>query len=249
MQIQALGIGRERHWVVAALIAVGAMGSASSALAQNDAALRNVVQLSASGSVEVEQDWLQISLTAIQEGRDAAAVQKQLQQVVDAALRGLKAQEQGQAMQVRSGSFGVYPRQAVDGKIKAWQGRAEILVEGKDFARISQATAQVPNMTVSAMGFGLSQEGRQAVQEQAQNQAIERFKHRASGLAKQFGFASYTLREVSVSSQDDYHMPRMQRANGMLAMASAKASMDEALPVEAGKEQVTVNVSGSVQLQ
>lgn len=249
MQIQALGFQKARRWAGVMLVAVGAVASAGQTLAQGTEVLRNVVQLSASGSVEVEQDWLQMSLATTQEGRDAAVVQKQLQQIVDLALRSLKGQEQGQAMQVRSGSFGVYPRQSADGKIKAWQGRAEIVIEGKDFARISQAAAQVPNMTVSAMGFGLSKEGRQAVQEQAQSQAIERFKRRASGLAKQFGFASYTLREVNVNSQDGFYAPRMQRANGMLAMASAKGDVDDALAVEAGTEQVTVEVSGSVQLQ
>lgn len=249
MQLQAFEARSVRRLAGAVLVAIGTLGAATSALAQSTEVLRNVVQLSATGSVEVEQDWLQMTLSVTQDGRDAAAVQKQLQQVVDVALRGLKAQEQGQAMQVRSGSFGVYPRHANDGKIKAWQGRAEVILEGKDFARISQAAAQVPNMTVAGMGFGLSKEGRQKVQEQAQSQAIENFKQRAGGLAKQFGFTGYTLREVSVNSQDSYPAPRMQRANNMLVAASAKMEAEDALPVEAGKEQVTVNVSGSVQLQ
>ena len=231
------------------LVALAAIGPVSSSLAQSPEVLRNVVQLSATGSVEVEQDWLQLTLATTREGRDAEEVQRQLKQVVDAALHSLKAQQQGLNLQVRSGSFGVYPRQGADGKIKAWQGRAEIVVEGKDFARISQAATQVPTMTVSALGFGLSKAGRQAVQAQAQAQAVESFKQRASGLAKQFGFETYTLREVSVNSQDGYHSPRLQRVNNMLAMATAKEQVEEALAVEPGKEEVSVTVVGSVQLQ
>jgi len=221
---------------------------AGAAQAQQPEVLRNVVQLSASGQVQVDQDWLQMQLLAVQDGADAAAVQKQLQQAVDNAMRILKPQAQGQDMQVRSGSFGVYPRHDNNGKIKGWQGRAEVVLEGKDFARISQAAAKVQGMTVSSMGFGLSKEGQQKVQEQAQAQAIENFKSRASLLAKQFGFSGYSLREVSVNSQDGGYAPRMMRASVAMPQ-SAKMDAAEAVPVEAGKTQVTVDVSGSVQLQ
>ena len=230
------------------LLTAGTLGAGSIAQAQAPEVLRNVVQLAAAGQVEVNQDWLQMNLSATREGSDAAAVQKQLQQVVEAAMRTLKPQAQGQDMQVRSGSFGVYPRHGNDGKIKGWQGTAEVVIEGKDFARITQAAAQAGSMSIASMGFGLSKEGRAKVYEQAQSQAIDNFKQRASQLAKQFGFNGYTLREVSVSSQDGYYAPRMQRANGMVA-ASAKMEMADPVPVEAGKEQVMVNVSGSVQLQ
>lgn len=216
--------------------------------AQPPEPLRNVVQLSASGQVEVEQDWLQMNLSTTQEGSDAGTVQKQLQQKVDAAMRVLKPQVQGQDMQVRSGSFGVYPRHDGNGKIKGWQGRADLVIEGKDFTRISQAAARVEGMTVSNMGFGLSKEGRQKVQDQAQTLAIDNFKNRASTLAKQFGFNGYSLREVSVSSQDGNYAPRMMRANAQMP-AMAKMDAAESVPVEAGKTQVTVDVSGSVQLQ
>lgn len=249
MRFQYSGTGLARQSLGGVLLAVGLMGGLlQMAHAQTMEAPRNVVQLGASGMVEVNQDWLQLNLSTSREGSDATAVQKQLQQVVDAAMRGLKPQAQGQEMQVRSGSFGVYPRHSNDGKIKGWQGRAEIVLEGKDFARISQAAAQVKDMAIAGMGFGLSREGREKVLEQAQSQAIENFKQRADSLAKQFGFGSYTLREVSVNSQDSHYAPRMQRANVGRA-ASAKMEMADPLPVEAGKEQVTVNVSGSVQLQ
>ena len=205
-----------------------AAGAGTAAHAQQAEPLRNVVQLSASGSVEVDQDWLQMQLSAVREGSSAAVVQQQLKQV-------------------HSGSFGVYPRQDDQGKIKGWQGRAEVVLEGRDFARISQAAAQVQDMAVSSMGFGLSREGRQKVLEQAQADAIGQFKQRASFLAKQFGFSGYTLREVNVNTQDGFYAPRMQRAGLVMAVAE-KADMASPVPVEAGKEQVTVQVSGSIQL-
>lgn len=229
-------------------LCVGGVLGSGLALAQVQEPLRNVVQLSATGSVEVDQDWLQMRLAAARDGNDAASVQKQLQQAVDAAMRSLRPQVQGQNLQVSSGSFGVYPRQGNDGKIKGWQGRAEVVLEGKDFARITQAAAQIEGMTVAGMDFGLSKEGRARVQEQAQAQAIDSFKARATQLARQFGFGGYSLREVSVNSQDSYPAPRMVRMNAV-PMAAAKAEAADGMAVEAGKAQVVVNVTGSVQLQ
>ena len=49
-------------------------------------AMQNVAQLSASGSVEVQQDLLSIAMNTTASGADANAVQTQLKQALDAAL-------------------------------------------------------------------------------------------------------------------------------------------------------------------
>lgn len=219
------------------------------AAAQEAAVPRNVVQLSAQGSVEVPQDLLQMTLTATQEGSDAGAVQQQLQRLLDAGLATAKSQArqaQDGGMEVRSGSFGVYPRSDKNGKITGWQGRAELQLQGKDFARISQVAARIEGMPVSRLAFGLSKEARAKVEGEAQAQAIADFKARAQSLAGSFGFAGYTLREISVNSNQQELMP-MARAGAMMAMA--KSADAAPVPVEAGKAQVVVHVSGSVQLQ
>ena len=59
----------------------------------------------------------------------------------------------------------------------------------------------------------------------------------------QFGFSAYDIGEVSVNTQDAAPMPMAAPA---LRMKAAAASMDEALPVEAGKATVAVSVNGSV---
>jgi len=64
-------------------------------------------------------------------------------------------------------------------------------------------------------------------------------------VAKAFGMVSYSLREVSVSSDD----PGMPVQRPILRMqASMAAPQQDALPAEAGKALVTSSVSGSVQL-
>ena len=225
-------------------IAVGALSAAAGmACAQTLPEPSNVLQLSSSGTVEVTQDLLVMTLAATREGSDAAAVQTQLQQVLDAALTAAKRQAQPGQLDVRTGSFGIYPRNNKDGKVAGWQGRAELVLQGRDFDRITRTAAQISGMPVSHTGFALSREARAKVEGQAQSEAIANFQAKAQSLAQAFGFQRYTVREVSVNSNDmGYPAPRMAM------MAKAGMAEDAQIPVEAGKSQVVVNVSGSVQM-
>ncbi len=219
----------------------------NAAHAQNAAPMnipQNLVTLAASATSEVQQDLLQINMSITKEGQDAAAVQAQLKAAVDAALAVAKPQVQDGQMEVRTGQFSLYPRHDRAGKISGWQGTAEVVLEGKDFARISQVAGRINTLVIANVGFGLSRAARQKAESAIQTEAIAAFKTKAEGIAKAFGFSGYTLREVNVNAADQGFTP--QRGQ----MMQAKSSMsDSAVPVEAGKTQVTVQVGGSVQLR
>ncbi len=205
----------------------------------------NVVQLSANGAVDIGQDVLSISMNTTRDGPDAAVVQSQLKTAMDAALAEAKKNALSGQLDVRTGTFSLYPRYGRDGKTVSWQGSAELVLEGRDFARISATAGKIQSLTVGSVSFGLSRELRNTVEAQAQGIAIERFKARAGEIARSFGFASYSLREVSVNANDQGFAPRPR----MMAMEARAASADAPVPVEAGKTAVLVTVSGSVQLK
>jgi len=207
---------------------------------------QNVLQLAATGTVEVQQDLLSVSLTTTREGADPAAVQEELKKALDAALTVARAAARPGQMDVRTGQFGLWPRHTQDGRISSWHGAAELVLEGRDFTRITQTTARIATLTVGRVGYDLSREQRARVEREAQSIAIERFKAKAGDLAREFGFSGYGLREVAVNLNDQVFMPR-RSAMATAAVAEAKGAMP--LPVEAGKTAVTVTVSGSVQLR
>lgn len=207
---------------------------------------QNVVQLAAHGTVEVQQDLLTLTMNTTKEGPDAGTVQNQLKVALDAALAEAKKAAQPGQLDVRTGNFNLYPRYTRDGKINGWQGTTELVLEGKDFARISSTAGKIQTLTMGGVVFGLSREQRAKVEGDAQTIAIERFKTKAAEIAKGFGFAGYTLREVSVNANDQGGMPPRPR---MMAMEAKAAMSDAAVPVEAGKSAVAVTVSGSVQLK
>jgi predicted secreted protein len=206
---------------------------------------QGVVQLSATGSVEVQQDLLMIAMNTTKEGADALAVQTQLKSALDAALAEAKKTAEPRLMDLRTGNFSLYPRHGRDGKMTGWSGTAELVLEGRDFARISAAAGRIQTLTLGNVSFGLSREQRLKVEADAQAAAIERFKAKALEVAKGFGFNGYTLREVAVSSSDQGFVPRPR----MMAMEARAAVADAPVPVEAGRSTVQVTVSGSVQLR
>jgi len=206
--------------------------------------LQNVAQLSASATVEVQQDLLSMVMSTTRDGTDSAVVQNQFKLALDSALTEAKKTAQPGLMDVRTGNFSLYPRYGKDGKINGWQGSTELVLEGRDFPRITAAAGKIQTLTLANVGFGLSREERARVEAEAQAQAIERFKAKAAEVARSFGFSGYSLREVSINANDQGPVrPRM------MAMEAKAAMSDSPIPVEAGKASVLVNVSGSVQMK
>jgi predicted secreted protein len=206
---------------------------------------QNVAQLAANGSVEVQQDLLSISMNTTRDGADASAVQTQLKQALDTALAQARQAAAPGQMDVRTGNFSLNPRYTKDGKLNGWQGSTELVLEGKDFARITSTAGKIQTLTLGNVSFALSREQRAKVEGEAQTLAIERFKAKAGEIAKGFGFGGYTLREVAINGNDQGPSPRPYA----VSMQAKSAMSDSAVSVEAGKSTVVVNVSGSVQMK
>ena len=205
----------------------------------------NIVQLSANAAVEVQQDILTINMSTTREAADAGVVQTQLKTALETALAEAKKGSQSGQLDVRTGNFSLYPRYTKDGKINGWQGTTELVLEGRDFAKISATAGKIQTLTIANVAFSLSREQRTKVENEAQNTAIERFRTKATDIAKSFGMGNYNVREVTVNAGDQGYPPRPRIAEMSMKIASA----DAAVPVEAGKSTVVVTVSGSVQLR
>ena len=206
---------------------------------------QNVAQLSASGSVEVQQDLLSISMNTTRDGADAGMVQSQLKQALDSALAQARQAAAPGQMEVRTGNFSLYPRYGKDGKINAWQGSTELVLEGKDFPRITGTAGKIQTLTLGRVSFSLSREQRAKVEGEAQHLAIERFKVKAGEIAKGFGFGGYSVREVAINANDQGYTPQPR----MMAAPAKSEMADSPVSVEAGKSTVLVTVTGSVQMK
>ena len=226
------------------LIILTASVFAQPVMGQRDS-LVNVAQLSANGSVDVQQDLLSIVMNTSASGADANLVQTQLKQALDAALAVARPAVLTGQLDLRTGNFSLYPRYGKDGKINGWQGTTELVLEGRDFSRITITAVKIQSLTMGNVSFALSREQRTKVEAEAQTIAIDRFKAKALEVSKSFGFAGYTLREVSINANDQGFQPRPQ----VMAMQAKSEMSDSPVSVEAGKSTVLVNVSGSIQMR
>ncbi|MFN3861579.1 MAG: SIMPL domain-containing protein [Roseateles sp.] len=206
---------------------------------------RERLNLSASASAEVTRDLLGIAFSTTREGADAAAVQNGLKQALDAALAEARMLAKPGQVDVRTGGFSLSPRyDPKTGRINGWQGSAELQVEGRDTAAIAQLVGRISTLTVARVAYSLSREAREKAEAEISAQAIARYRAKAADYAKQFGYGGYVVGEVSISGDESGPRPMLAKA----MRVSAGEMADAALPTEAGKATVTVNVNGSVQL-
>ena len=206
--------------------------------------LQNIAHLSANGWVEVTQDILTISMTTSRDSFDAATVQIQLKQALDGALAQARQSSETSLMDVRTGNFSLYPRFGKDGKTNGWQGSTELVLAGRDFLRITSTAGKIQSLTVGQVSFSLSREARAKVEAEAQAMAIDRFKIKALEISKGFGFSDFSLRDITVESNDQDRSPQPR----MLSMQAKTMVSESPIPVEAGKNAVSVTVSGTIKM-
>jgi predicted secreted protein len=242
-----------RHVVRAGLVPIAAAGlvlaasaAAGAASAQESAAPQNRVSLAATATVNVTLDTLTVVLRVQREGTEAAAVQGQLKQVLDQALTEARRQAVPEALEVRTGGFNLSPRFGKTMKVVGWSGQAELIIEGRDVARVASTVGRLTELTVVDTSYSLSRQRREQQESELLTRAIQRFRAQAGEVAQQFGMAGYTLGEVNVQTGEMEGGGRRP----MMALKAMSAPMADAapLPTEAGRGTLSATVQGTVVL-
>jgi predicted secreted protein len=202
-----------------------------------------VLSLSAQASAQVPQDVVDITLFYEQEATDPSSLTNTLNQRADAALREARGVE---GVTAKSGSFSVYPSTDRDGKISAWRGRTEVVLESHDFAAASKLAGKMSSsMQVGSVAFSLSPEAQRNAEQKLVTQAIDSFRKQAQTAAQGFGYSNFTIREVNIGRGGVQPRPVMMMQSRVMA---ADAKMAAPIAMEAGTSTVTVDVNGSVQM-
>ena len=210
--------------------------------------------LSASATAQVQQDWLVIRLTVQKEGASASLVQTQLKNVMASALSQAQVPERvqnenpSQALQISTGQLQVSPRYSNEGKMSGWIGVAELMVQGRDFERITALAGRLSGLTVSQVEWKISPELLAQTETKVQGQAVAQWRAKADALTQQLGFSRYTVGEVTLGSPGS-GQSFGPRAMPMAMMDASPDARGAPIPVQAGLAQVTVVVSGHVLLQ
>jgi predicted secreted protein len=200
-----------------------------------------VLSLSADQSIDVPEDVVRITLFHEQEGSDPASLTKALKERAAEALSQARGDSK---VTVQTGAFTVYPSTDRDGKISAWRGRTEAILESTDFAAASKLAGKLAGtMQVANVAFSLSPEARRDAEQKLTARAIATFRQQAQTATQAFGYANYSIREVRINRRGAI-LPRPVTMRAMAADTPNTAPV----PIEGGKSTVTIDVAGSVQM-
>lgn len=201
--------------------------------------------LQAQAVSEVQQDTVTITLATEIEAADQVAVGKKLTAALDAAMKQAKGDTKVRA---RNGSYRIWASTNRDGKVTAWRGRVELLLESRDFEAASALAGKLAGaMPVADISFSLSDEARAAEERQLLEQAAAAFRERALAAASAFGFNGYRIRKIDLGGSGAQYAPR-PRMQAMAAGASEAMKLAD-VPLQADTVTVAVSVNGTVWLQ
>ncbi|GAB1393129.1 hypothetical protein MASR1M60_12920 [Rhodocyclaceae bacterium] len=174
-------------------------------------------------------------------GSDAAEVARKVKTAIAAGLATAKAQA---GVMVKSGNTHTYPVYGKSGRtIESWRMRSEIILESRDVAALSSAVGKLQGtLAVSNINFSPATETRRKAEEEATLEAIDAFRTEAERIATSMK-KSYRIRQMSLNSSNQYPQP-YPIPRGAMLMAAEAAPM----PTEAGESNITVNVSGQIEL-
>ena len=222
----------------AALIAAAPLHAAA---AESDMASQaTTVELSAEASHVAANDLATAVLYAERNGPDAAAVARDINRVIAAALEVAHGRTD---IKVQSGNTSTWPVYAQDGKgrITAWRMRSELRLESGNLSAMSELVGALQSsLALAHISMQPAPETRRKAIDEATVGALRAFEQRATLIAGALG-KKHRVTHLAVG--DSGFQPPMPRMRAM-AMAADVASA----PLEGGESQVSVQVSGRIEL-
>lgn len=159
--------------------------------------------------------------------------------VKERLAEGLAIAKHQAGVSVQSGATHTWPVQGRGGAIEGWRMRSELVIESADAAVLSALVGRLQKtMAVAGITFQPSPEARRRAEEEAELEAIDRFRDKARRVAAVFK-QPYRIRRMSINAGGG-GQPPMPLMRG--------AAMEAAMPLEAGESTVSVAVEGQIEL-
>ena len=229
--------------LIAALLAAFVALPAAAQRAPGEESTRyNTVELQAESQREVANDLLTATLYTELNDMDAAKLAALLNTRANEALAAAK---EYKTVRTRSGGNQTFPVYDRNQRLTGWRGSAEIRIESRDFQAASALIGQLQaNMQLGGVNFGVSPEARKRAQDELITEAIAAFRARGDIIKSALGGRNYKIRRIAINTGGGFPQPRQAFA--------ARGVSAEAVPapqLEGGVSQITVNVSGTIEVE
>jgi predicted secreted protein len=197
------------------------------------------VRLSAQAVATVDNDTLVADLSARRQGSDAAKLAMEVNQIMAKAIKRCK-QESAVEVQTRDYQTNpIYEKQHQTG----WIVSQSLELKSQDTQAISRLLGDLQSsLLLQGMHYEVSPEQRSQAQDSLIRKAISNFTRRAQNITQQLGRTHYRLVSMQVDTGDVSNPPYPMQNYRVMAEARTAPAL------EPGKQQITVSVSGVIEL-
>lgn len=202
-----------------------------------------LTDLSAEASRPAPNDLFRADMYFEAGDASAAILARRVSSTMQSALASTR---QHPGVKVQTGNSSTYPVYSKNGRqIESWRSRAELHLESRDSAAISELVGTLQNqLALGQFSAQPSDETLRKVENEAMVEALGLLQQRARLLADTLGKPYRLIRLTVNQAGGTFPPPRpLMRAKAMMADAAM-----ETMPVEAGETRVTVSISGQVDI-
>jgi predicted secreted protein len=200
----------------------------------------NRVQLQAQQLESVSNDTMHVTLNTFGEARDPASLATRINDDMEWALGIAKHQE---GITAGTGGYQTYPVYK-DNVLKGWRGEQSLELEGRDSRAMSRLVGELQEkLQVKSMSFSVSDEKRTEVENRLISRALDAFKARAAIVVGNLHASGYRIVDITISTSSQ-RPPVPYPVGRMVATMQAESRV----AVEAGESNVSVTVSGAIEL-
>lgn len=197
------------------------------------------VHLSASASEPVENDTIVAILYAQEESHDVAHASDVVNRLIGAAMKSARQKKTIKAQTLEYRTTPVYQAGKPTGQ---WQVQQAMRLESRDSQALSGLLGDLQKtLALRSLGYQLSTETRKRVEEHLTRRAIESFRSRAQSITEIWGRTAFRLVELQVSDSGGSSPQPVFHAAEMSLARSAPT-------IEAGEQQVSITVQGTIEL-
>ena len=219
-----------------------AVFTTTSAVAHDAAPTYDRVNFRVSAMQEVDNDTLVAIMYYERNGQQPTSMADDVNRTVAWAvdLAGKTSGIKVQTLQYRQEP--IYHKQS----ISSWRVRQSIRLESTDVTALSSLIGELQNrLSISSLRYTISSEVRREVEDELITQALDRFKRRGKLIAGELGRPDYRIVNIDVATAGGSPVPVRMRS----VSAMAESSKVTAPTLEPGVQTVTVQVSGTIELE
>ncbi len=201
------------------------------------------LNLESSVTTQVTPDLAVIVMAVDKEGTDTAALTSETNQILAKAMADAKATP---GVQASSGGYNTTQIYNNKGQRTGWHVRAEMILKSKDFGSLGKLAGKLSTtLQIAQNSFELSPELKAAEEQGLIERGIAAMQQKAKAAVKSLGYKDFVVREITLGSV------QVQGAQQMMVRAPSMAKMDggEAMPIESGRVNLQLSVSGQLTMK